>query len=113
MSTRTIMIVTALAGVVGVLVVEVFAIGNNVGGDTLSELVADLSDLTSAMPFALGALVGHFASRRSFDTPKWLRITMGLALVPIAAAMHFIDVPLIVAAPAGLASGWLLWPLKE
>jgi hypothetical protein len=113
MSVRAIMIVTALVGVAGVLVVEGFALGNSIDGDTLSEIVADAGDLTSAMPFALGALVGHFVSRRQVDLPSWLRLTMGLSLVPVAVAMHFIDLPAMVSAPVGMAAGWLMWPLKE
>ena len=113
MTLRTGMILTAVTGVIGVLVVEVFALGNKVGGDTLSEIVADASDWTSALPFALGALVGHFASRRELNMSPWLRRAMGLSLVPAAGLMHLIGLSPVCAAPLGLVAGWLLWPLRK
>jgi hypothetical protein len=107
------MIVTALIGVAGILVVEVFAVGNSTEGDTLSEIVADLSDVTSAAPFALGALLGHFVSRRKVAMRPWLRIVSGLSLVPAAVLLHFVDLSPLIAAPTGMVAGWLLWPLKK
>lgn len=113
MKLRIIMIVVALAGVAGVLTVEGFALSNVEGGDTLSEIVADVGDLSHAMPFALGALVGHFVSRRKVEATGKKRLTMGLSLLPLAVGAHFIGGPAWVTAVGGLLAGWVLWPLSR
>jgi drug/metabolite transporter (DMT)-like permease len=107
------MILTAVTGVVGVLVVEGFALFNETGGDTLSEIVADASDITGAMPFALGVLVGHFVSRREVRVSKTVRMIMGLSLIPGAVLAHILGGPVWAPAAVGLASGFVLWPLSK
>jgi hypothetical protein len=112
-SLRVGMIITAVTGVVGVLVVEGFALFNTESGDTLSEIVADVSDLSGAMPFALGALVGHFASRREIKVSKTVRRIMGISLIPGAVLAHFLGGPAWAPAVVGLVSGFVLWPLSK
>lgn len=112
MKLRTGMIITVLTGLAGVLVVEGFALGNDIDGDTLSEIVADAGDATPALPFALAALVGHFVSRRKAEQPTKNRIFMGLGLLPLAGIVHLVGVPVWVAAIVGLGSGYWLWPLS-
>jgi len=113
MRLRVVMIITALVGVAGILVVEGFALGNDVSGDTLSEVVADATDVTRALPFALGALLGHFASRRELQVSGKTRMFMALSLIPGAVLAHLIGGPAWVVAAAGLLAGWSLWPLSK
>ena len=113
MNLRSVMMVTALVGLVGVLIVEAFALTNEKEGDTLSEIVADGADISRAIPFALAVVVGHFVSRREIMVSTKTRLFMGLSLIPGALLSHFLVGPAWLTAAVGLVAGWALWPLSK
>jgi hypothetical protein len=85
-------------------------------GDTLSEVVQDSAFNWAAIPFGLGAMLGHWLWPTSKERKPGLKWSGFAGLVAIFGAMFFVpgdSAPPLLFAAAGAVAGRFFWPLRR
>lgn len=91
-------------------------------GDTISEVVRDASTWAVGLPFAFGAICGHFYSKRKpmiVNGVVGLLLLLGFAIIVSTVSVlvrHFGGVdfgPSMAWLIAGIVGGYFLWPLGD
>ncbi len=107
-------IIVMIGAVVALVGYDIFAFVEPSDGDTISEVTQEGSFDHAGIPFALGALLGHFLIPTSKKRPAWLKWSGLGALVAGSTALFFVraDTPILFAL-AGILCGATAWPLHR
>ena len=111
--------VAVIAAVLAVLIGwDIYVAVNDVGGDTISEIVLNTSYSHPSIPLALGIIVGHLVwprERPLFWRKPWTALLAGAVAVVLFVLESWFSWRIVPLAPLlpGILLGHWLWPQRR
>lgn len=112
-------LIFSLVVLVLVAVLNTWAYLDRVANNTISAWVTFDGQVAAAVPFALGAVLGHWASRSLDLPPSHFGFVVLVLLVVLLAAVDLLSggalarYPFLLWALFGITPGAILWPMEK